>query len=318
MVISNTSAFANAANGVALVLYLNDTLRGVTALAPGNGGIAVQQNPVCCFAAGHGIIRNTILSGGSGGADLQTTNVSGQFGNVDIDFSNYANVSNCSGCTLTQGPNSQAIPPALVDRANGNFHETIDSPTIDSGEDSANNGNFDVDGGARKVGPETDIGADEFVPGQPPPGVNTTPPPPSTATVLPTSQVLGQAFPGLRLGTVKFTAKGNKYILVPIACPSFISGNCVGTILFVTASKVVVPKTASAAAKKKKVKIGKASFSIPHGSKKNVKVNLSKAAQKLLAATGKIKAVDTLTVTANGVKKTTKQNVTIKGKKKKK
>jgi hypothetical protein len=286
----------------------------VTAIAPGNGGVALQQDPI--GATTLGIVRNTILSGGSGGADLKTTGSGSNHGNVDIDFSNYLNINNCSGCTVTQGPNSQSIPPALADRANGNFHETFQSPTIDSGEDSANNGNFDVDGDPRKIGPETDIGADEFVPGQAPPAVNTTPPPPSTATVLPPTQVLQQAFPGLRLGTSKFNAKGNKFILVPISCPTFITGNCTGKISFVTASKVVVPKKLTAAAKKRKVKLGSASFSIPHGTTKNVRVNLTKAAQKLLAAKGSIKALDTLTATANGTTKTTKQTVRIKGKKK--
>ena len=81
--------------------------------------------------------------------------------------------------------------------------------------------------------------------------------------------------------------------------------------------KVVVPKKATAAAKKKKLTIGKASFSVPHGATKSVKIKLSKAAQKVLAAKGSLKAVDTLTVTANGIKKTTKQTVTLKGKKKK-
>ena len=312
-VVTNTSAFANATNGIAIISVANATYRGVTALAPANGGVALQQGPNGSTTTG--IVRNAILSGGSGGADLKTSNSGSTFGNVDIDFSNYANVSNCSGCTLTQGPNSQALPPNLVDRANGNFHETIDSPTIDSGEDSANNGNFDVDGDPRKVGPAPDIGADEFVPGHAPPPVNTTPPPPSTALVG--SNPLIQAFPGLRLGKVTFTASGNKTITVPIACPPFVNGSCVGNIVFTTASKVTVPKKANAAAKKKKVKLGSASFTIPKGTTKNVKVKLSKAAQKLLAAKGKIKAVDKLTVTANGTKKTTSQNVTIKGKKKK-
>jgi len=268
-VVTNTSAFANATNGIAVGSNLNATIRGVTALAPGSGGVAVDQS--CnglfgCNNTANSTIRNTILSGGSGGADLKTESGScgsgcTAFGNVDIDFSNYANVSNCAGCTLTQGTNSQSIPPALADRAGGNFHETLDSPTIDSGENSANNGSFDVDGDARKIGPDTDIGADEFVPGQAPPPVNTTAPPPSTATG---GSLLQQAFAGLRLTKVKFTAKGNKTIIVPIACPAFVKGNCVGTILFVTASKVVVPKKATAAAKKK-VKIGKASFSVPTG-----------------------------------------------------
>jgi hypothetical protein len=314
-VISNTSAFANAANAIGVLLYSNDTLRGVTAIAPGNGGVAVQQNPVCCSSTALGIIRNTILSGGPGGTDLKTTNSGSSFGNVDIDFSNYANVGNCSGCTLTQGPNSQSIPPALADRAAGNFHETFDSPTIDSGEDSANNGNFDVDGDARKIGPAPDIGADEFVPGQAPPGVNTTPPPPSTAPGVAPTQAVVQVFPGLRLGALKFKVKNNKTFVVRISCPTFVTGNCVGTITFVTASKVLVPKKLTAAAKKK-VTIGKASFSIPHGTTKSIKIKVSKAAQKLLAAKGSLKAVDTLTATANGVKKTTKQKVTLKGKKK--
>jgi hypothetical protein len=312
-VVTNTSAFANATNGIAINSVANATYRGVTALAPASGGVALQQSPN--GSTTQGIVRNAILSGGSGGADLKTTNSGSTFGKIDIDFSNYANVSNCSGCTLTQGPNSQAIPPALADRANGNFHETFDSPTIDSGEDSANNGSFDVDGDARKIGPAPDIGADEFVPGQAPPGVNTTAPPPSTALVG--TQALAQAFPGLRLGTVKFKVKGNKSFLVPISCPSFVTGNCAGNIVFVTAGKVVVPKV-TAAAKKKKVTIGKASFSVPKGTKKNVKIKVSKAAQKVLAAKGSLKAVDTLTVTANNVKRTTKQNVTLKGKKKKK
>jgi hypothetical protein len=314
-VLSNTSAFANATNGIALFSNVNATIRGVTALAPANGGVALQQNG---FGSGKlATVRNAILSGGSGGWDLRTGGSLGAPGSVDIDFSNYLNVRNCSGCTLTQGPNSQSIPPVFVDRASGNFHQTIDSPTIDSGEDSTNNGNFDVDGDARKIGPAPDIGADEFVPGQPPPGVNTTPPPPSTAPPTLETQAVLQAFSGLRLGTVKFTAKGNKYILVPISCPAFVTGSCTGKVSFTTASKVLVPKKLTAAARKKKVKLGSASFSVPKGTKKNVKVNLTKAAQKLLAAKGSIKAVDKLTATANGVKKTTKQNVTIKGKKKK-
>src|SRR5205823_2065314 len=132
----------------------------------------------------------------------------------------------------------------------------------DSGEDSANNGSADLDGDPRKVGPATDIGADEFVPGQAPPPVTITPPAGGTGPVLTTT---AQLFPGLRLGAVKFKVKGNKSFIVPITCPSFVTGNCVGTIVFVTASNVVVPKKATAAAKKKKVTIGKVSFSVPHG-----------------------------------------------------
>src|SRR3954447_5754085 len=58
-VLTNTSAFANATNGVGIVGYGNSTIRGVTAIAPASGGVAFQQIPPGSTSLA--IIRNAIL-----------------------------------------------------------------------------------------------------------------------------------------------------------------------------------------------------------------------------------------------------------------
>jgi hypothetical protein len=78
-------------------------------------------------------------------------------------------------------------------------------------------------------------------------------------------------------------------------------------------SKVTVQKVTAAA--KKRLTLGKASFSIPSGQKKNVKIKLSKAALKLLSKKASLKALAKTTVTANGTTRTGSKKVTLKKKK---
>jgi len=296
----------------------------VTAVDGGGNGIALLANPACfigCSADSNIAVTNSILDAqGGGGFDVKTTSGSGgggttYYAHVALDFSNYDTTNNCAGgCAITPAGsgNNQVAPPKLADTGTANFHELSGSPTIDAGQDSPDNGSTDPDGNARKIGAAPDIGAYEFVP----PGTTVTPnppaPPPGGAVGTPVR------FPGLTLALNVLKVKG-KSVLIPISCPAGARGNCTGKITIVTASKVLVPKKATAAAKRKKKKLtlGKASFSVPPGQKKNVKVKLSKSALKLLAKKGSLKAVVSIRGTVNGLTTTSSKKVTVKGKKKK-
>jgi virginiamycin B lyase len=77
-------------------------------------------------------------------------------------------------------------------------------------------------------------------------------------------------------------ARGNK-VAVPLQCKK--GEDCTGQLALVTAKKVKVPKgaeTMRAKAKKARVVLGTASYTVKAGKKKSVKVKLSKAGKKLV------------------------------------
>jgi hypothetical protein len=128
-----------------------------------------------------------------------------------------------------------------------------------------------------------------------------TPPPPPT----------GKVFAGLSLSVKTFRVSGNS-VSIPIACPSGLSSNCVGSISLRTASPVVAAKKK----RKTRLKLGSAKFSIASGKSARVKVTLSKKALKLIAKRHSLKVRATMTATAGGVKKATSSTVTLKAPKK--
>jgi hypothetical protein len=119
-------------------------------------------------------------------------------------------------------------------------------------------------------------------------------------------------FAGVRLTASSLVVRRGRYVVLPIRCPAGVTGNCVGKVKLVTASAVTLPRVGTAAAAKKKVTLGKASFAVRGGATKKVRVTLSRQARRLLKARRAVKAVVTLTATANGQTKTRRQKVTIR------
>jgi hypothetical protein len=170
--IRNTTAYAPspAPNTNAIISELSLTLRNVTAVAPAANGVGMIQTGNCepgdCSANATSTVVNSILSGGL--ADVRTTVSAigcgtGCVGNLAIDYSNFDQIANCTGCT-TSAPGSahnQTAAPLLVDFAGGDFHQLAGSPTVDAGVDDPANGTADLDGNPRTLGAATDIGAYE-------------------------------------------------------------------------------------------------------------------------------------------------------------
>jgi len=119
-------------------------------------------------------------------------------------------------------------------------------------------------------------------------------------------------FAGVRLTRSSFVVRRGRYVLLPTRCPAGVTGSCVGKVNLVTASAVTLPRVGTAAAAKKKLTLGTASFSVRGGATKKVKLTLSRPARRLLKAKRSVKAVATLTATANGQTKRRSQKVTVK------
>jgi len=99
---------------------------------------------------------------------------------------------------------------------------------------------------------------------------------------------------------VRFAVRGTSFV-VPVPCPSLVTGRCKGTIVFKTPGKL---------------RIGRASFSIRHGRTKHVRIELSNAARRRLAAKRSLRAVAKITASANGTTKTATEDVTVRRQKK--
>jgi hypothetical protein len=326
-VVRNTTVFAPGAgpNVFAIGSGVNMTLRNVTAVATGSNAYALSQGANCgdgtCDA--QSTVINSILDGsGPGGADVRTI-LSGamppHLANVALDYSNFDSVITCAGCTVSApgSAHNQTAAAQLVNKAAGDFHELAASPTIDAGLDDPLNGLTDLDGNPRALGAATDIGAFETA-GPGTPGAGNPNQPGGTPT---TPGQTGFVFNGITLQLKSFTLTVNgKTVTFTILCPVGVVGNCTGGITLQTASRVLLRTDATAAKKKKKkkVKLGSATFSIPAGTSKAVKVKLSKVALRLLKRSGKLKAVATITSKANGISKKQAAKITLKQKKKKK
>ncbi len=129
------------------------TLRNVTAVG-GVDGIKLAGADVDVVGT------NVIASGGA-------TDTSANFDtHMVFTYSTYDDESAINGATITDpgSGTNQIAQPIFVDPLFGDFHQTAASPTVDAGQDSALNGEFDLDGDARSQGLSTDIGADERIP----------------------------------------------------------------------------------------------------------------------------------------------------------
>jgi len=116
-------------------------------------------------------------------------------------------------------------------------------------------------------------------------------------------------FTGVRLRVRVLVVRRGRLIRVPIPCPSGVIGSCVGRIRLVTASRVLVP---GAAARRKRITLGTARFSVPAGSTKRTRLRLSRPARRLVALRRRLRVVATLTATANATTKRTRQRVTVR------
>jgi hypothetical protein len=119
------------------------------------------------------------------------------------------------------------------------------------------------------------------------------------------------AFTGVRLGVRVLVVRRGRFIRVPIPCPSGVIGSCVGRIRLVTASRVIVP-SARAAARRKRITLGTARFSVPAGTTKRTRLRLTRPASRLVAVRRRLRAVTRLTATANATTKRTRQRVTVR------
>jgi len=79
------------------------------------------------------------------------------YGNTAYDYS-----SNDSGVVLLPGKNDISLDPLFVDRANRDYHLAASSPCIDAGNNAFVQPDWlDIDGQARVMGGDVDMGADE-------------------------------------------------------------------------------------------------------------------------------------------------------------
>jgi hypothetical protein len=208
------------------------TLRNVTAVATGSGGIGVriQADSSGVVAAN---LTNVIARGAS--SDITLNKVSGGTLTANIDHSNHGPINN-SGATVNE-TNQQTAAPLFVNAAAGDFNEIPGSPTINAGVTSPANGAFDYLGRPRVIGGATDIGAAEYDP-----------------------------FNGVILGTRKAKVKKHKAPL-KITCPAGTPPPCAGslTLRYRHGSKTSVAGKASfsidaGATAKLKVKLKKPAF----------------------------------------------------------
>jgi hypothetical protein len=136
----------------------NSTYRNVTAIATTGWAIRAWANTDSTNI----LARNVIARSGPGVASLRARAVNpGTSATITVDHSNWSGKLIEGNASIVDGGGSQSAAPAFVDAAAGDYRQAPGSPTIDAGLDEFINGDFDVDGDPRQIGP-TDIGADEF------------------------------------------------------------------------------------------------------------------------------------------------------------
>jgi hypothetical protein len=237
------------------------TMRNVTAIATGTGGPAISA-----WAAGvTGTVTvdatNVIARGGPGGRSLATsTDNSGAYAWITMRHSSWTGeyVSGSKAKIVDAGDNQHSAP-AFVNAATGDFRQAAGSPTIDAGlSDAINNGPFDLDGDPRSIG-TTDIGADEFVP-----------PPPAPTTQRPTTPA--QPFAGVELVSSSLIY-ARRAITVRLRCPAGTVGRCSGR------TKLTAKRRRTSS---RRIRVGRAAFSIAPGSQARVKVRVTRAGRRLI------------------------------------
>ena len=147
------------------------TVRNVTAVSSGaSAGILGIR-----FSGSSTVNATNVIAVSGSGPDVRTFQYPGFTGtqSISLDYSNYDSELEATAGEITNpgtGTN-QMTPPAFVNAAMGDFHQTASSTgTLDLGTATGATGLLDFDGQARNQGAAPDIGADEFVP-------QTTPPP---------------------------------------------------------------------------------------------------------------------------------------------
>ena len=277
--VTNSIFIATGASGVAVnsdVYYAGTpnttvTLRNVTAIATGTGGVGI-------LGSGYGtptnlLLRtiNVIARGGPNGYGL-VADGDGSAATITVEASR-SNYPNAKG----YGPNANVTPagsgdnqtaaPAFRDAAAGDYREAAGSPTIDAGADSGMNGANDVDGDARTVG-KTDIGADEFV--APPPGGST---PPAGGGTSPTGTP--SAFAGVKLASTRLRFDG-RYLRAVLSCPAGTPGGCAGTATLTARRRLAGSRALST------LRLGRARLAIRAGHRKTVRVRVPLTARRWL------------------------------------
>lgn len=135
------------------------TFRNVTAIA--REGAAIEAYAVGSTGSTTLTVKNVIAQGDHG--LWAHTDSSGAHATMFVSNTNY--VSSWTDGTNTMvvaGSDNQVAPPTFLDAAAGDYRQQAGSVTIDAGHYDAANGELDIDGDLRNVGPP-DIGADEFV-----------------------------------------------------------------------------------------------------------------------------------------------------------
>jgi hypothetical protein len=137
-------------------------LRNVTAWSTGanSRGIVVRANSIPTDAT----VRNTIASGTAFDVEAFGTS-STKSADVHIDHSNFDTQQTTNGSV--GGSSNQIASPVLVNPGAGDFRQFQASPTRDAGTGidlTFDEGDGDLDGDRRGVGPGIDIGEDEWTP----------------------------------------------------------------------------------------------------------------------------------------------------------
>jgi hypothetical protein len=142
------------ANGSALAVFgASMNVRNVT--ATGTRGLDVESQSGATTVDA----LNSIFEGQA--ADVYDNAITNPL-NLTLDYDYYsAMVNNGAPPTLTIGDHNIDALPTFA--ATGDYHETLDSPTVDAGTADALDGAVDPDGDARLLGAAPDIGADEFL-----------------------------------------------------------------------------------------------------------------------------------------------------------
>ena len=168
------------------------TLVNVTAVASGAGsrGLSVEAS---AGAFANLFAFNTIADGA---IDTEVDSDGASVAIANIDYSNFATQSVVGPNSFATPPGTarnQDAPPSFADAASGDFHQTEDSPTVESGTLEHGVGDLDAYGEQRVDGFALDIGADELIFGAPPPDTN----PPET-------KILKKPEPRTRKRTARF------------------------------------------------------------------------------------------------------------------
>jgi hypothetical protein len=307
--IRNSIAVASGTNARALLTSADGggdtntvTLRNVTAIATGSGGVPIEATASTTGTATIHLV-NVIAYAGPGAISLTArTDDSGAQATITATHTNYQSVDTVgSNAAAIDGGGNRAEEPAFANAAAGDYHQAAGAYTIDAGLDEPINGAFDLDGDPRTIG-TTDIGADEFVPAPTP-----TPPPPPPAPTSPAQTPTTQppaatpAFAGVKLVSRRLSFR-RRFITLKLSCPVATVGRCSGRTKL----------TARPRASSHRVTLGRARFSIAADKRGRVRVRVSRAGRRLLRSMPRRGRAVNAARDGAGQSKTTVARVTIR------